>query len=69
MRKFKVNDRVCPPRVLKGVWTQVNGEGTIKAVLDTGYTVLFGWGATISGLQDDELVLADSDGAVEVSRE
>jgi hypothetical protein len=48
---------VYPPRVLNGVWIQVNGEGTVKEVLDTGYTVLFDWGATISGLQDNELEL------------
>jgi hypothetical protein len=57
MKKFNVNDRVYPPRVLNGVWIQVNGEGTVKEVLDTGYTVLFDWGATISGLQDNELEL------------
>ncbi|NJL55286.1 hypothetical protein HC928_08955 [bacterium] len=57
MKKFNVNDRVYPPRVINGVWIQVNGEGTVKEVSDDGYTVLFDWGATISGLQDDELEL------------
>ena len=69
MTSFKVNDRVYPPRVLNGVWTQVNGEGTIKEVLDTGYTVLFDWGATISGLKDEELALVGSDRSVEDSGE
>jgi hypothetical protein len=55
MKKFNVNDRVYPPRVINGVWIQVNGAGTVKEVSDDGYTVLFDWGATISGLQDDEL--------------
>ncbi len=57
MKKFNINDRVYPPRVLNGVWIQVNGEGTVKEVSHAGYTVLFDWGATISGLQDDELEL------------
>jgi len=57
MKKFNVNDRVYPPRVINGVWIQVNGEGTVKEVSDDGYTVLFDWGATINGLQDDELEL------------
>lgn len=55
MKKFNVNDRVYPPRVIDGVWIQVNGAGTVKEVSDDGYTVLFDWGATISGLQDNEL--------------
>ncbi len=59
MKKFNVNDRVYPPRVLNGVWIRVNGEGTIKEISDAGYTVLFDWGATISGLQDDELELVE----------
>ncbi len=57
MKKFNVNDRVYPPRVINGVWIQVNGEGTVKEVSDDGYIVLFDWGATINGLQDDELEL------------
>jgi hypothetical protein len=36
MKKFNVNDRVYPPRVINGVWIQVNGAGTVKEVSDDG---------------------------------
>ena len=59
MESFKVNDRIFLPRVLNGIWAEVNARGTVTTVKN-GYTVLFDNGTTISGLTDRELAFLDN---------
>lgn len=59
--QFQVNDRVRLKRVLNGVMAEVGGEGIVTEVASNDYTVEFDYGATISGLTEDDIELAERD--------